>query len=64
MFLEYFRTRVSSQRCPPQLGFQTALVALVGDMTHVFVATGEKLIGVPVAFGNLVAIIYIHPFEA
>ena len=57
------RIRVGCQRCPPQFGFQSALVALVGYVTHIFVTAGEQLVGVPVAFGYLVTVVYIHPSE-
>ena len=58
------RIRVGCQRCPPQFGFQSALVALVGYMAHIFVTAGEQLVGVPVAFGYLVTVVYIHPSES
>ena len=55
------RIRVSRQRSPPQFGLQTAFVDLIRDVTHVFVTTGEKLIGVPITFRDLVSVIYVHP---
>ena len=63
VLFENLCARVSSQRRPPQFGFQAALMALVRDMTHIFVSTREKFVGIPVAFGNLITIVYIDPCE-
>ena len=64
VLFDQFGIRVSSERCPPQFGFHAAFVYLVGDMTHVGITSGEVLVGVPVAFGDLITVIYVHPFEA
>ena len=52
---------ICCQRSPPQLGLQAAFVDLIRDPAHVGVTSGESLIRIPVTFGNLIAVVHIHP---
>ena len=55
---------VSSERSPPEFSIHATAVNLIGHTAHVAVATREAVVGLPVAFSDLEAIIHVHPLES
>ena len=65
VFAEEFSAGIGGKGRPPELGLEAVSVEFVYHALHVGVAVGETLPGeVPVAFGNLVAVVEGGPFEA
>ena len=54
--------RVCGERGPPELGLEAGGVDGVGHAAHAVGA--DAVVGLPVAFANLVAVIYVDPFES